>query len=276
MATIQVFPLPASVGVYYDDDYLRSHTGTGNTYARKINGKPAHCGIDLPPSVRGKIGEPVLAPWDGTIRLRSFGPAYGRQVTVVADDGTGAFFAHLNRIYVIEGQRVKAGDHIADLGNTGSQTVGPHLHLEKRRDWEDWNSVENPYQELKAVEDNPVPTPQPIPIPGPLPKEDEVKNAMAYGYGGQKDGRIDAFTIYENPDNPKDPKNGTMYHGYYSNVTGKWTWDDLGGTVETIAEDGIQFDGSIMRVFAQVKGYLWQKWWDGAAWNGWQPLRKVA
>lgn len=150
---LQAHPSPASPKGY-DDDYLREKTGTGNYYARKhpVTGKPYHAAIDLPPSVRGRDGDPICAPWDGTIRLRSFGPAYGRQVTVVADDGYGAFMAHLSAIYVSEGQRVKAGQHIADMGNTGSQSVGTHGHFEKRRKWDDWNSVENPYQELRALE----------------------------------------------------------------------------------------------------------------------------
>lgn len=150
---LQAHPSPASPKGY-DDDFLRQKTGTGNYYARKhpVTGKPYHAAIDLPPSVRGRDGDPICAAWDGTIRLRSFGPAYGRQVTVVADDGYGAFMAHLSAIYVSEGQRVKAGQHIADMGNTGSQSVGTHGHFEKRRKWDDWNSVENPYQELRALE----------------------------------------------------------------------------------------------------------------------------
>lgn len=150
---LQAHPSPASPR-NYDDDYLREKTGTGNYYARKhpVTGKPYHAAIDLPPSVRGRDGDPICAPWDGTVRLRSFGPAYGRQVSVVADDGYGAFMAHLSAIYVSEGQRVKAGQHIADMGNTGSQSVGTHGHFEKRRKWDDWNSVENPYQELRALE----------------------------------------------------------------------------------------------------------------------------
>lgn len=150
---LQAHPSPKSPRGY-DDDFLREKTGT-NKYYKRINpatGRPYHAGIDLPPSRYRVDGDPVCAPWDGTVRLESFGVAYGRQVTVVADDGYGAFMAHLSAIYVSEGQRVKAGQHIADMGNTGSQSVGTHLHFEKRRRWDDWNSVENPYQELRALE----------------------------------------------------------------------------------------------------------------------------
>lgn len=150
---LQAHPSPASPR-NYDDDFLREKTGTENYYGRKnpATGRPYHAAIDLPPSRYRTDGDPIHAAWDGTIRLRLFGAAYGRQVTVVADDGYGAFMAHLSAIHVSEGQRVKAGQHIADMGNTGSQSVGTHGHFEKRKKWDDWNSVENPYQELRALE----------------------------------------------------------------------------------------------------------------------------
>lgn len=55
-------------------------------------------------------------------------------VRIVHDDGTLAVYAHLNwnSIRVKPGDRVKAGQYIADSGNTGF-TSGPHLHFAVQR-----------------------------------------------------------------------------------------------------------------------------------------------
>ena len=47
-------------------------------------------------------------------------------------------YGHLNEFNVVQGQKVKAGDIIGFVGNTGRST-GPHLHYEIRRFGSDIN-----------------------------------------------------------------------------------------------------------------------------------------
>ena len=55
-------------------------------------------------------------------------------VLILHDDGSYALYAHLNwnSIRVSPGDRVRAGQYIADSGNTGF-TSGPHLHFAVQR-----------------------------------------------------------------------------------------------------------------------------------------------
>lgn len=87
-----------------------------------------HKGIDL----SGYPGMEIYAPADGVVIWTGVRGGYGR--TVVLDHGAGlqSHFAHLRRWLVQPGDRVKRGDLIAEMGNTGRST-GPHLHYEVRR-----------------------------------------------------------------------------------------------------------------------------------------------
>lgn len=102
-------------------DAANSSFGTRSVY----NGAPRspHGGTDfLSPS-----GRPVQAPNAGRVMLA--GPLYFTGGTVVIDHGLGvlSLFAHLSSIGVHEGDVVKTGDVIGEVGATGRVT-GPHLH----------------------------------------------------------------------------------------------------------------------------------------------------
>lgn len=89
-----------------------------------------HQGVDF----AGPIGTPIYAALDGTVVKA--GPAQGFGMWIVLDsivDGkpVSTVYGHMypNGVLVKEGQQVKVGDHIADIGNAGGST-GPHLHFE--------------------------------------------------------------------------------------------------------------------------------------------------
>ncbi len=83
-----------------------------------------HSGIDL----GAPLGTPVLAAKAGRVEFAGWGDGYGNLVEL--DHGsTGTRYAHLEAIYVSQGQSVAQGQQIGLVGSTGRST-GPHLHFE--------------------------------------------------------------------------------------------------------------------------------------------------
>ena len=88
---------------------------------------------------RGAVGVIVRAPADGIVTLTNDDMFFSGG-TLIIDHGHGlsSTFIHLNAILVKDGQRVRQGDVIAEVGATG-RVSGPHLHwgmnlLSKRLD----------------------------------------------------------------------------------------------------------------------------------------------
>lgn len=86
-----------------------------------------HEGIDI----AAQTGMPILAPADGLVIKAGFSTGYGNRVDISHGYGIKTSFAHNSRLNVKAGQRVKRGDVIAYVGDSGSST-GPHLHYEVR------------------------------------------------------------------------------------------------------------------------------------------------
>ncbi|MFZ5439701.1 MAG: M23 family metallopeptidase [Myxococcota bacterium] len=84
-----------------------------------------HTGVDL--SV--PEGTPVKVVADGVVRRASEDAVNGRVVIVDHGRGVSTAYCHNSALRVTTGQRVKAGDVIADSGSTGRST-GPHVHYQ--------------------------------------------------------------------------------------------------------------------------------------------------
>ncbi|MGV0624752.1 M23 family metallopeptidase [Mycolicibacter minnesotensis] len=84
-----------------------------------------HAGIDI----ANAIGTPIMAASDGVVIESGPSGGYGMLVKVRHYDGTVTLYGHINRSLVSVGERVMAGDQIAEMGNRGYST-GPHLHFE--------------------------------------------------------------------------------------------------------------------------------------------------
>ncbi|WP_410656921.1 M23 family metallopeptidase [Amycolatopsis sp. lyj-112] len=85
----------------------------------------SHLGIDL----AAPIGTPIVAASDGTVIEAGPASGFGLWVKVELSDGTVHVYGHMNSFSVREGQKVKCGEEIAEVGNRG-QSTGPHLHFE--------------------------------------------------------------------------------------------------------------------------------------------------
>lgn len=96
-----------------------------------------HSGIDF----KGDIGDPVEATGDGIVEKADYHNGYGKCVMIRHEHGYLSLYGHLSEINVTVGQKVKSGDVIGLVGNTGRST-GPHLHYEIRKNGTDINPNE--------------------------------------------------------------------------------------------------------------------------------------
>ncbi|MDR2963639.1 MAG: M23 family metallopeptidase [Bacteroidales bacterium] len=87
-----------------------------------------HTGIDL----AAPTGTKIYATGDGTIQNADFERGYGKQVVIYHGYNFSTVYGHMEKILVQRGQKVKRGDLIGLVGNTGTST-GSHLHYEVRR-----------------------------------------------------------------------------------------------------------------------------------------------
>ena len=101
---------------------------------RIYQGEPGsyHSGIDIAPGA----GTPFVAPADGVVVLARTGFSLEGSLIII-DHGMGlnSAFLHASRIAVKEGEAVKQGQYIGNVGSSGRAT-GPHLHWSLK--WKDW------------------------------------------------------------------------------------------------------------------------------------------
>ncbi len=101
---------------------ISGHFGRQRIY----RGEPGsyHSGLDIAPG----NGVPFVAPADGVVVLARKGFSLEGNLIII-DHGAGlnSAFLHASKLAVSEGQSVKQGQYIGNVGSTGRST-GPHLH----------------------------------------------------------------------------------------------------------------------------------------------------
>ncbi len=105
----------------------------GSRFGRRIDPftgrRVLHEGLDF----AAPVGAPILAAAAGVVVFARRHPGYGNQVDIDHGNGLVTRYAHASRLGVVEGEIVKQGQKIAEVGSTGRST-GPHLHFEVRVD----------------------------------------------------------------------------------------------------------------------------------------------
>lgn len=125
------FPLP--------EKYMEKITWGYNQQAlHPITGEETtHQGID----VAAPTGTEVFATGDGVVKKAEEDKGWGKFVHVEHQDGYATVYAHLDELGVEAGVKVRRGEVIGSVGNTG-QSTGPHLHYEVRKNGEQQNPAD--------------------------------------------------------------------------------------------------------------------------------------
>lgn len=122
----------AGVGTY---SWLQKHPlpsarVSSNFGGRTMNGRAeTHSGLDL----AAPTGTAIYATGPGLVTKSGWGTGYGQYVEINHGNGYITRYAHASRLIAKVGDRVSAGQHIANVGCTGRCT-GPHLHYEVVKD----------------------------------------------------------------------------------------------------------------------------------------------
>jgi len=132
-------------------DLKRTASGWGYRIHPIYKVRKMHYGMDF----TAPVGTPVYATGDGKVistkgskRSRS---GFGLQLSIDHGFGFETLYGHLNAFNVKRGQKVKRGDIIAFVGNTGGSTA-PHLHYEVHKNGKKINPAYYYYKDLTPQE----------------------------------------------------------------------------------------------------------------------------
>jgi len=106
-----------------------------------------HAGLDF----TAKSGTEIYAAGDGLVEKADWMSGYGQIVIIDHGFGYKTRYAHCSKYNVKPGQKVKRGDVIAFVGNTGA-SVGAHLHYEVRKNGVAINPVNFFFNDLSPEE----------------------------------------------------------------------------------------------------------------------------
>lgn len=125
-------------------DLTRMASGYGNRTDPVYKIMKFHAGMDF----TAHTGTPIYATGNGkVIQADAESRGYGNHVRIAHGYGYITLYAHMSKINVKAGQKVKRGDVIGYVGSTG-KSVGPHCHYEVRKNDEPINPVNFYFNDL--------------------------------------------------------------------------------------------------------------------------------
>ena len=129
-------------------DLTRIASGFGYRSDPFTKARKMHFGMDF----TAKRGTPVYATGNGVVkRADSRSSGFGKHIRIDHGFGYISLYAHLSKYNVRRGQKVKRGDIIGFVGNTG-RSAGPHLHYEIIKDNKKINPLNFYYGNLSPEE----------------------------------------------------------------------------------------------------------------------------
>jgi len=131
-----------------NEDLTRMASGFGYRTDPFTKKRRFHYGMDF----TAKKGIPIYATGNGIIkRADNRSSGYGKHIRIDHGFGYVSLYAHLSKYNVRRGQKVKRGDLIGYVGNTG-RSRGPHLHYEIFKDKKRINPLNFYYGNLSQKE----------------------------------------------------------------------------------------------------------------------------
>ncbi|MEK9566039.1 MAG: M23 family metallopeptidase [Flavobacteriaceae bacterium] len=131
-----------------NQDLTRMASGYGYRTDPFTKKRRFHYGMDF----SARKGTPIYATGNGVVkRADNRSSGYGKHIRIDHGFGYISLYAHLSKYNVRRGQKVKRGDIIGYVGNTG-RSVGPHVHYEIFKDNKKINPLNFYYGNLSQKE----------------------------------------------------------------------------------------------------------------------------
>lgn len=130
-----------------NEDLTRMASGYGMRLHPILKSWRMHNGMDF----TAPTGTPIFASGNGVIKKAHRSSTFGKVVYIDHGYGYETIYAHMNKIIAKKGQKVKRGDLIGYVGNTG-RSAAPHLHYEVHKNGRPVNPIYYYYGDLTPEE----------------------------------------------------------------------------------------------------------------------------
>ena len=137
--------IPAIMPIKKEDCYISSGYKWRMHPILKI--RKFHKGMDF----TAPRGTPIYATGDGFVDVAKRSATFGKVVYIDHGFGYQTIYAHMSKIATRRGRKVKRGDLIGYVGNTG-RSVAPHLHYEVHKNGRAINPINFYYGDLTPEE----------------------------------------------------------------------------------------------------------------------------